>query len=225
MRAVPSRHGVHLPHDSRVLNASSVRTAPRTAAASPSATTPPVPGLTAPRGISGSSNWRGCTTLPEGPPITTARTGVSAPPPISSISVRSVHPTSISTTPGRRRCPERPKSLVPRPPPSAAKAAPPRATIGTTAKSVSTLLMTVGLPKRPDSTGKGGRVRGIARCPSIDSSSAVSSPSTKPPAPRRISTPSDRSEPSTRSPISPHWRAWPSATASRSAATSASPWI
>src|SRR5439155_830874 len=174
------------------------------AAASPSATTPPVPGLTAPRGISGSSNWRGWTTLPDGPPITAAPTGVSPPPPTSSISVRSVQPTSISTTPGRLRFPERPNSFVPRPPPSAAKAAPPRATIGTTAKSVSTLLMAVGLPKSPDSTGKGGRVRGIARWPSSDSSSAVSSPSTKPPAPRRISTPSDSSEPSTRSPISPH---------------------
>src|SRR5256885_847012 len=83
----PSRHGVHWPQDSRALNASSVRTASRTEAPSSRATTPPVPGLTLPREISGSSNCRGWTMLPEGPPTTAAPTARSQPPPTSSISV------------------------------------------------------------------------------------------------------------------------------------------
>jgi len=93
----------------------------------------------------------GGTTLPDGPPTTAARIGrpVEEPPPMSSMSVRSVPPTSSSTMPGRRRCPERPKSLVPRPSPRPANQAPPRWTIGGTAQSVSTLLMTVGLPNSP----------------------------------------------------------------------------
>src|SRR4029450_11378669 len=147
-----------------------------------------------PRGMSGSSNWRGCTMLPDGPPTTAARIGrpgddppptgsvrgrrgqagpprarggagrpVDDPPPTVSISVRSVQPSSISTTPGRFRCPERPKSFVPRPPPRLANHAPPRATIDGTADSVSTLLMTVGLPKSPASTGNRGRGGGTGR--------------------------------------------------------------
>src|SRR4030095_5941210 len=40
-----------------------------------SATTPPVPGLTGPRGMSGSSNWRGCTMLPDRAPTTAPRSG------------------------------------------------------------------------------------------------------------------------------------------------------
>ena len=147
--------------------------------------------------------------LPDGPPTTAARIGrpVDDPPPTVSMSVRSVQPSSISTTPGRFRCPERPKSFVPRPPPRLANHAPPRATIEGTAASVSTLLMTVGLPKSPASTGNGGRGLGIARRPSIDSSNAVSSPRTKPPAPRRISTSSEKSEPRMRSPTRPWARA------------------
>ena len=48
---------------------------------------------------------------------------------------------------------------------------------------VSTLLMTVGRPNKPDCTGKGGRSRGSARLPSIDSKSADSSPQIYAPAP------------------------------------------
>ncbi len=42
--------------------------------------------------------------------------------------------------------------------------------------SVSTLLTTLGLPRRPLTTGNGGRLRGSPRKPSSDSMSAVSSP-------------------------------------------------
>jgi hypothetical protein len=42
--------------------------------------------------------------------------------------------------------------------------------------SVSTLLTTVGLPKRPATTGKGGLERGSPRKPSIELKIAVSSP-------------------------------------------------
>jgi hypothetical protein len=42
--------------------------------------------------------------------------------------------------------------------------------------TVSTLLIAVGLPKRPASTGKGGFCRGSPRRPSIELKSAVSSP-------------------------------------------------
>src|SRR2546422_8090267 len=68
-----------------MLKASSVRTASATDAPSSRATTPPVPGLTGPRGTSGSSNCRAGTTLPDGPPRTAARSGrpVEEPPPSS----------------------------------------------------------------------------------------------------------------------------------------------
>src|SRR3972149_1464243 len=45
--------------------------------------------------------------------------------------------------------------------------------------NVSTLLMLVGFPQSPATAGKGGRVRGIPRRPSIEAIRAVSSPQTK----------------------------------------------
>ena len=45
-----------------------------------------------------------------------------------------------------------------------------------TLTSVSTLLIAVGLPNSPTSTGNGGLLRGSPRLPSIDSKRAVSSP-------------------------------------------------
>src|SRR2546428_14015115 len=85
--------------------------------------------------------------------------------------------------PGLFTCPERPKSFVPRPPPRPANHAPPRATIDGTAQSVSTLLITVGLPQRPASTGNGGRGRGSARPPPTHPRRARASPPAKAPAP------------------------------------------
>ena len=53
---------------------------------------------------------------------------------------------------------------------------------------VSTLLSTVGFFQSPDTAGNGGRGRGMPRLPSMEVMSAVSSPQTKAPAPRYIST-------------------------------------
>ena len=55
-----------------------------------------------------------------------------------------------------------------------------------TLAQVSTLLMLVGLPHRPETAGNGGRVRGMPRLPSMEAMSAVSSPQTKAPAPSLI---------------------------------------
>ncbi len=52
---------------------------------------------------------------------------------------------------------------------------------------VSTLLITVGFCHSPDTAGNGGRGTGMPRLPSIEASSAVSSPQTNAPAPSRIS--------------------------------------
>ena len=63
----------------------------------------------------------------------------------------------------------------------------PRAMIAGMLANVSTLLISVGLPHRPDSGGYGGRGRGCPRLPSIEAISAVSSPHTNAPAPMRRS--------------------------------------
>src|SRR2546428_13207142 len=101
--------------------------------------TPPVPGLTGPRGTSGSSNCRAGTALPDGPPRTAARIGrpVEEPPPRSSSSALSVVPRGASTIPGRLTWPERPQSLVPPPPPRLADQAPPPAAVAVTGQNVS----------------------------------------------------------------------------------------
>ena len=52
----------------------------------------------------------------------------------------------------------------------------PRSMMGTTEARVSTLLMVVGLPQRPDWAGKGGFKRGFALRPSREFMRAVSSP-------------------------------------------------
>jgi len=75
--------------------------------------------------------------------------------------------------------------------------------IHATFASVSTLLMQVGRPHRPDVVGKGGRGRGMPRCPSIEAMSAVSSPHTNAPAPSRISTVKVKPEPMMSAPSRP----------------------
>ena len=72
--------------------------------------------------------------------------------------------------------------------------------MSSTLTSVSTLLTTVGLPKRPSTTGNGGLLRGSPRLPSIDSKIAVSSPQMYAPAPLRISISKLKPSPSTSSP-------------------------
>ena len=68
--------------------------------------------------------------------------------------------------------------------PSFAYSAPPICMMCGTVDSVSTLFTTVGFAYRPSIAGNGGRIRGMPRSPSSDSSSAVSSPQMYAPAPR-----------------------------------------
>jgi len=53
---------------------------------------------------------------------------------------------------------------------------------------VSTLLIKVGFPHKPDSAGNGGRGLGVPLFPSMEAINAVSSPHTNAPAPMRTST-------------------------------------
>src|SRR5262249_47682727 len=89
-------------------------------------------------------------------------------------------------TPGRFTCPLTQYSFGP--PffsgPSPAYHSTPRSTMSGTLQRVSTLLTAVGLPYSPTTAGNGGLLRGGARLPSSDSSSAVSSPASYAPAPR-----------------------------------------
>ena len=122
---------------------------------------------------------------PEGPPICTAlmRRPSAAPPPISSTISRRVVPIGTSINPPRRIFPARANTLVPlllAVPKAANFSAPCRMIQGTRA-SVSTLLISVGLPQRPDSAGNGGRSRGMPRRPSTEAIRAVSSPQTNAP--------------------------------------------
>ena len=68
---------------------------------------------------------------------------------------------------------------------------------------VSTLLMFVGLPQRPETAGNGGRVRGMPRLPSMEAMSAVSSPQTNAPAPSLILSVKPQPLPSAFSPRNP----------------------
>src|SRR3990170_3061256 len=60
---------------------------------------------------------------------------------------------------------------------------PPFTRMGGTAASVSTLLIVVGMPKRPAAAGNGGLMRGLPRFPSREFINAVSSPQMYAPAP------------------------------------------
>ena len=77
-----------------------------------------------------------------------------------------------------RRMPDRQNSRGPADAsvPILAYAGPPIRRISSTLTRVSTLLMTVGLPKTPAWTGNGGLFRGSPRKPSIELKIAVSSP-------------------------------------------------
>jgi hypothetical protein len=125
------------------------------------------------------SSMSGPTNAPAAPPSRIDRSSRPArTPPAMSSSARSVVPNGTSYRPGRSTEPERQKRRVPVEPsvPRCANARPPSRTMSSTFTSVSTLLMTVGLPNRPESTGNGGLLRGSPRRPSIELKSAVSSP-------------------------------------------------
>jgi hypothetical protein len=74
-------------------------------------------------------------------------------------------PNGASYSPGRSTQPERQKSRVPVDcsVPIPANAAPPSSTMSSTLIRLSTLFTTVGLEKRPESTGNGGFERGSPR--------------------------------------------------------------
>ncbi len=100
-----------------------------------------------------------------------------------------VRPKGISTNPVWATFPAKAKVLVPglvEVPKLRNQSVPFNMMFGTWDR-VSTLLMIVGLPQRPETAGKGGRRRGIPRLPSIAEIIAVSSPQTKAPAPSMIS--------------------------------------
>src|ERR1035438_7520867 len=128
---------------------------------------------------------------PLGPPSCTALNSRPClmPPPISSTTSRIVIPMGTSIRPPRWIFPASANTFVPRLVlvPNAANALAPWRRIHGTQASVSTLLMMVGLPRKPGSTGYGGRSLGMPRLPSRDWISAVSSPHTKAPAPSRTS--------------------------------------
>src|SRR5580700_10621479 len=87
-------------------------------------------------------------------------------------------PIGTSYTPGRFTCPLTPTNFRPREPfaPAVLYQSTPRARICGTLAKVSTLLMTVGFCQRPICPGNGGLLRGSARCPSMASIKALSSP-------------------------------------------------
>src|SRR4029077_4672057 len=132
-----------------------------------------------PSNVSGASKASGPTKRPATPPSSTAWSRpVPPPPPAGRTTSRNVGPNGTSYTPGLPTWPDTQNSLVPVdiPLPVRANASPPSSTIGSALTSVSTLFATVGCPKRPTSTGKGGLLLGSPRYPSIELNSAVSSP-------------------------------------------------
>ncbi len=129
--------------------------------------------------VSRRSRSSGVTNDPAAPPSRIAFSALPprTPPAISSSS-RSVTPCSTSYTPGRSTQPERQNSRGPVESgvPIRAYASPPSVSTSSTFTSVSTLLIPVGLPNTPRSTGNGGLFRGSPRLPSIELNSEVSSP-------------------------------------------------
>src|SRR5712691_11787712 len=182
-RTVPTRHGTHCPQDSSRKNRAIRLRRPCMSTVSSSGRTTPDPSVApiarTPSNVSGVSSASGPTNEPAAPPSSTARKGrPPRTPPAASSTWRSVTPNSYSYRPGRSTLPDRQNSRVPVElgVPISAKAGPPIRRISGTQSSVSTLLMAVGWPNRPDCAGNGGLLRGSARFPSIELTSAVSSP-------------------------------------------------
>src|SRR5262249_47701354 len=182
-RTVPTRQGTHCPQDSSRKNRAVRRSRPATSTASSITSTTPDPRVApmarTPSNVSGVSSASGPTKEPAAPPSSTARScRPPRTPPAPSITWRSVTPKSNSYRPGRSTQPHRQNSRVPVEPwvPIPAKAGPPIRRISSTHSSVSTLLIAVGLPNRPDCAGNGGLLRGSARLPSMELTRAVSSP-------------------------------------------------
>ena len=133
---------------------------------------PPVPGDTRPRGSIDDVEERGGHDAARRP----ADHRAQADPPAGEAAADGLDERlqgDAALAPRRRRDarsgPERPKTLVPGDfgVPSPANHAAPRPTMDGMAESVSTLLMTVGLPQSPDSTGNGRTGAGL-RAPPLD---------------------------------------------------------
>ena len=149
-------------------------------------TRPPEP-MNMPRSRNGSGSSAMPTslagTMPEsGPPGCTAlRVRPSGGPPPAPITTSLIGvPSGASSMPTRRTWPESENIFVPlcfSDPTDAYQAAPLRMISGALAYD-STLLTLDGLPNTPAWAGKGGRIFGIPREPSIDAMSPVSSPQT-----------------------------------------------
>ena len=107
---------------------------------------------------------------PDGPPVCTALNSPPStmPPPMSNTMSRSEMPIGTSTSPEFTTRPARANTLVPllsAVPIDAYQAAPLRM-MGAMLANVSTLLISVGWPHKPDTAGYGGRGRGVPRWPS-----------------------------------------------------------
>src|SRR6185437_3629925 len=229
-RTVPTRQGTHCPQDSSRKNRAILRSSAVMSAVSSRTRTTPDPSVApmarTPSNVSGASSASGPTNEPAAPPSSTARSGrPPRTPPAASITWRSVTPNSYSYRPGRSTWPDRQNSRVPVEfsVPMAAKAGPPIRRISRTQSSVSTLLMAVGFPNRPDCAGNGGLLRGSARLPSIELHSAVSSPAMYAPAPRLTSTSKAKPSPITSAPRKPRALACSTACRSRASASGYSP--
>src|SRR5258708_1952248 len=182
-RTVPTRHGTHCPQDSSRKNRAIRCRKPVTSTVSSSTRTTPDPSVApmarTPSNVSGVSTAPARATPPPAPPSSPARTArPPRPPPAVSITCRSVTPNSYSYSPGRSTQPDRQNSRVPveSAVPISAKAGPPIRRISGTQSSVSTLLMAVGLPNRPDCAGYRGLLRGSARLPPVELTRAATPP-------------------------------------------------
>src|SRR5258707_10983251 len=167
-----------------------------------------------PSKVRGTSSASGPTKDPAAPPSSTACTGrPPRTPPAASITPRRLTPNSYSYNPGRSTQPDRQNSRVPVESlvPIWAKADPPIRRISSTQSRVSTLLIAVGLPNRPDCAGKGGLFRGSGRLPSIELMIAVSPPALDLPAPRLTSTSKAKPPDITAGPRNPLDLPWPTA--------------
>ncbi len=229
-RTVPTRHGTHCPQDSSRKNLAIRCSSAATSTVSSRTSTTPDPSVAptalTPSNVSGTSSASGPTKDPAAPPSSTACTGrPPRTPPAASITSRRLTPNSYSYNPGCSTQPDRQNSRVPVESlvPIWAKPDPPISRISSTQSRVSTLLIAVGLPNRPDCAGKGGLFRGSARLPSIELIRAVSSPAMYAPAPRLTSTSKAKPADMTSAPRNPLDLAWSTAPSSRDSASGYSP--
>ena len=192
IRVVPSRHGVHLPHDSLQMKFMK-NCAMDTMHVSSSMTTRPPEPMIAPAFFSESKSMGRsmCASVrqpPDGPPICTALNALPflMPPPMSYTTSRIVVPMGTSIRPVLTTLPVRAKAFVPELPsvPTDLNQSAPFLMMSGTLANVSTLFRQVGLPYRPLSTERGGFVRGMPRLPSMDAVMAEPSPQTNAPAPQ-----------------------------------------